>query len=69
MAGLAKQFYDAHPDFKVEKKSAVDLFPDNLETLINHLVSLSNIVTSDKKREPSYQIRQNNKRIHIRESV
>lgn len=56
MAGLAKQFYDAHPDFKVEK-SAVDLFPDNLETLINHLVSLSNIVTSDK-REPSYQIRQ-----------
>ena len=29
MAGLAKQFYDAHPDFKVEKKSADDLFPDN----------------------------------------
>lgn len=50
MAGLAKQFYNAHPDFKVEKKSAVDLFPDNLETLINHLVSLGNVVTSDKKR-------------------
>lgn len=50
MAGLAKQFYDAHPGFKVEKKSAADLFPDNLEALINHLVSLGNVVTSDKKK-------------------
>ena len=50
MVGLAKQFYETHPDFKVEKKHAVDLFPDNLEALINHLVSLGNIVTSDKKK-------------------
>ena len=50
MAGLAKQFYETHPDFKVEKKNAVDLFPDNLEALINHLVSLGNIVNSDKKK-------------------
>lgn len=50
MAGLAKQFYETHPDFKVEKKNAVDLFPYNLEALINHLVSLGNIVNSDKKK-------------------
>ena len=50
MAGLAKQFYEAYPDFKIEKKKASDLFPDNLEALITHLVSLNNIVTSARKK-------------------
>lgn len=48
MAGLAKQFYSTNPDLKVDRKhKAIDLFPTNLEALINHLVSLGNIVTGE----------------------
>lgn len=48
MAGLAKKFYDANPTLKVDRKhKAADLFPSNLEALINHYVALVN-VASDK---------------------
>lgn len=51
MAGLATQFYSENPGLKVDrKKKAVDLFPTNLEALMNYLVSLGNIV-SEKSRK------------------
>lgn len=38
MAGLAREFYDCNPDLKVDRKNAAkDLFPNNLEALINYL--------------------------------
>ena len=47
MAGLAREFYDCNPDLKVDRKNAAkDLFPNNLEALINYLISLKNITTS-----------------------
>lgn len=50
MAALAKQFYNENPDFKVDKKhKASDLFPTNLEALLNHLISLYNITPIDKR--------------------
>lgn len=50
MAGLAKLFYNEYPDFKIaSKEKAVDRFPDNLEALINHLISIANIA-KDKNR-------------------
>lgn len=52
MAGLAKEFYESNPNLKVDRKNtAQDLFPDNLEALINHLISLKNIMTSEKSRK------------------
>lgn len=49
MAGLAREFYDCNPDLKVDRKNAAkDLFPNNLEALINYLISLKNITTSEK---------------------
>ncbi len=51
MKELAKIFYETYPDFKIDSKNeAIDRFPDNLEALINHLVSIRNI-TSEKKRK------------------
>ena len=51
MAWLATQFYSENPGLKVDrKKKAVDLFPTNLEALMNYLVSLGNIV-SEKSRK------------------
>ena len=52
MAGLAREFYDCNPDLKVDRKNAAkDLFPNNLEALINYLISLKNITTSEKSRK------------------
>ena len=52
MAGLAKLFYDSNPSFYVDKKNkAIDMFPDNLEALINHLISLKNITNSEKSKK------------------
>lgn len=52
MAGLANEFYESNPTLKVDRKnSAKDLFPNNLEALINHLISLKNITTSEKKQK------------------
>ena len=52
MADLAKQFYSTHPDLKVDRRhKAADLFPTNLEGLINHLVSLGNIVTGETSKK------------------
>ena len=49
MAGLARLFYDSNPSFKVDNKNkAEDLFPDNLEALINHLISIKNITSSEQ---------------------
>lgn len=51
MAGLAQRFYSQYPDFKIDSKNkAIDRFPNNLEALINHLVSIGNI-SSDKARK------------------
>lgn len=52
MAGLANEFYESNPTLKVDRKnSAKDLFPNNLEALINHLISLKNITTSEKSKK------------------
>lgn len=52
MAGLAKEFYDNNPNLKVDHKNlARDLFPSNLEALINHLISLKNITTTEQSRK------------------
>lgn len=52
MAGLAKEFYESNPTLKVDSKHAAkDMFPDNLEALINHLISLRNITTSEKSKK------------------
>ena len=52
MEGLAKEFYESNPNLKVDRKNAAkDLFPNNLEALINHLISLKNITTSEKSRK------------------
>ena len=51
MVGLANEFYESNPTLKVDRKnSAKDLFPNNLEALINHLISLKNITTSEKSK-------------------
>lgn len=51
MAGLASEFYAKNPNFKVDNKhTAEELFPNNLEALINHLISLKNITNPEKKR-------------------
>lgn len=51
MKDLAKQFYGVNPDLKADSKhKAIELFPTNLEALINHFVSLGNIATSDKRK-------------------
>lgn len=52
MAGLAKEFYAQNPNFKVDNKhKAIDLFPNNLEALLNHLISIKNIATSEKSKK------------------
>ncbi len=52
MAGLAQRFYVNNPDFKVDNKNkAIDKFPTNLEALMNHLVSIGNIASSDKSKK------------------
>lgn len=50
MVGLAKKFYEEYPDFKVNGKKAVELFPKNLEALITYLYSLNNIAMNSKKK-------------------
>ena len=54
MAGLADRFYAQNPKFTVSGKKAIDLFPDNLEALINHLISTANIAVSEKSRKQIY---------------
>lgn len=45
MVGLAREFYDSNPDLKVDRKNtAKELFPNNLEALINHLISLNHLI-------------------------
>lgn len=62
MAGLANQFYNENPNFKVDsKKKAVDMFPNNLEALLNHLISLKNIVPERSKKTYSNKINTINK--------
>jgi hypothetical protein len=52
MAGLAREFYEQNPNLKIDNKHfAKDLFPDNLEALLNHLISLRNISSSEKSRK------------------
>jgi hypothetical protein len=44
MSMLAQMFYEKNPKFYISsKKLAKDMFPDNLEALINYLVSIHNI--------------------------
>lgn len=53
MAGLANEFYEKYPDFKIDSRNkAIDneRFRWNLEALINHLVSIANI-SSDRTRK------------------
>lgn len=58
MEGLAKRFYAQNPDFKINnKKKAIDLFPTNLEALLNHLISLKNIVAESKSKTLNGKIR------------
>lgn len=67
MAGLAKQFYDENPNFKIDrKKKASDLFPNNLEALLNHLISLRNIVPEKSRKTYSAKINTINKFIFER---
>lgn len=52
MAGLAQEFYESNPDLKIDKKNfAKDRFPDNLEALLNHLISLKNVSSSERSRK------------------
>lgn len=67
MAGLANQFYNENPNFKVDSKNkAVDMFPNNLEALLNHLISLKNIVPERSKKTYSNKINTINKFIFDR---
>lgn len=51
MAGLAKRFYKQYPDFKIDKQhKAIDRFPNNLEALINHLISIGNIASDSSRK-------------------
>lgn len=62
MAGLAEQFYATNPDLKVDKKTkAAVLFPNNLEALMNHLVSLGNIVSESGRKTLAGKINTLNK--------
>lgn len=62
MAALAKQFYDKNPDFMVDKKhKASDMFPTNLEALLNHLISLCNITPIEKRATYTKKIQTINK--------
>ena len=54
MAGLAEKFYAINPNFKYDSRNkAVDnkMFKWNLEALIQHLISLANIISSEKGRK------------------
>lgn len=67
MVGLAKQFYEENPNFIINgKKKANDLFPDNLEALLNHLISLRNIVKESGKSKYTNKIKTINKFIFDR---
>lgn len=58
MAGLANRFYEANPDFKISsKKKAIDRFPDNLEALINHLISISNIADENERNQVNKKVK------------
>ncbi len=52
MAGLAKEFYEKNPTLSVDRKhKAKDMFPNNLEALINYFVSLRNIISSEASKK------------------
>lgn len=58
MAGLTQKFYDINPNFKINgRKNAKDQFPDNLELLINHLVSIGNIVNETQRKQVASKIK------------
>jgi len=65
MAGLAKKFYEQNPNFNLpnSKKKAVDneQFKYNLEALINHLTSISNISSAKSKKAVENKIKEVNK--------
>ncbi len=58
MSGLARLFYEKYPDFKIDNRNkAIDRFPDNLEALINHLVSIGNISSENNRKSVSGKIK------------
>lgn len=50
MGILANKFYERNPTFKVNNKLAKDLFPNNLEALLNYLIAISNICAPSKQK-------------------
>lgn len=58
MASLAKRFYEKYPDFKISgKENASVRFPDNLEALLNHLISISNIASETKRSQVTNKVK------------
>ena len=60
MTGLATKFYAQNPDFKYDSRNkAIDneTFRWNLETLINHLVSIANVSSERNRKSPLNKIK------------
>lgn len=58
MAGLAEKFYTNNPDFKIDRKNmAKDMFPNNLEALLNHLISIANIASESSRKQVSSKVK------------